>query len=138
MRIRLAQLGDTQDIIKIMGRLSDSPELTFEKRRAVFDVRQGSIETYVIVDASRVIGTGSIVYEKKFSHAGDYEARITDVVIAEEYCHQGHGTALVEFLIQQAKAACYKVTLVCKPELVNFYRLCSMKESGNVEMEVRF
>lgn len=138
MRIRLAQLGDTQDIIKIMSRLSDSPELTFEKRRAVFDVRQGSIETYVMVDGAKVIGTGSIVYEKKFSHGGQYEGKISDVVIAEEYEKQGHGTTLVEFLIQQASVTCYKVTLNCKKELVNFYRLCGMRESGNVEMEVRF
>lgn len=138
MRIRLAQLGDTQEIVKLMARLSHSPELTFEKRRSTFDVRQGSIETYVMLDGAHVIGTGSIVYEKKFSHDGAYEARISDVVIDEKYSGQGHGTTLVEFLIQQANAACYKVTLVCKPELINFYRLCGMRESGNVEMEVRF
>lgn len=69
-----------------------------------------------------VIGTTTLLVEKKFIHRGGLVGHIEDVAVANGYQGRGVGSSLVEAAVRRAKEiGCYKCILDCRPELVGFY-----------------
>ncbi len=69
-----------------------------------------------------VVGTATLLIEKKFIHQGGLVGHIEDVVVHQTMRHRGIGTAMVKHLTEVARAAgCYKAILNCFPQLVPFY-----------------
>jgi glucosamine-phosphate N-acetyltransferase len=86
--------------------------LTPEEALPVFRERlRAGIRTYIARVDGRVIGTASLLLEKKFIHKG-----------GREHQKQGVGTALVKHITEEArKLGCYKVILNCFDHLAPFY-----------------
>ena len=83
---------------------------------------KAGIRTYVARRDGRVIGTASLLVERKFIHRGGLVGHVEDVAVHQGYQRQGIGTALVAHATQEAKKlGCYKVILNCFEHLVPFY-----------------
>lgn len=97
--------------------------LTTEEAAQVFHQRlRNSIHTYVALVGDRVIGTASLLVERKFIHKGNHVAHVEDVAVHPSHRKAGVGAALIEHLIAEAKRyGCYKVILNCHERLVPFY-----------------
>lgn len=73
-------------------------------------------------DRSRVVGTATVITERKYLHAGANAARIEEVAVLKSYQKQGLGKRLVQSCVEIARnQGCYKVSLCASDELVGFY-----------------
>jgi glucosamine-phosphate N-acetyltransferase len=96
--------------------------LTPAQARAVLSDRPPGSFTYVAVCDRRVVGTATLLFERKFIHAGGRVGHIEDVAVDRKYQGRGIGTTLVRHAVEQAKRlGCYKVILDCTEDLVPFY-----------------
>jgi glucosamine-phosphate N-acetyltransferase len=83
--------------------------------------RQG-IKTYVARLNGRVVGTASLLVERKFIHRGGKVGHIEDVAVDRDVQLRGIGTRLVAHATGEArKLGCYKVILDCFERLTPFY-----------------
>jgi glucosamine-phosphate N-acetyltransferase len=90
---------------------------------------QSNVLSVVVVDASGIIGYGSIMIEIKIR--GGKIGHIEDIVSGEASQRKGVGKAIVEWLTNFALAeGCYKVTLSCKQKNVGFYQKCNYQKDG--------
>jgi glucosamine-phosphate N-acetyltransferase len=92
--------------------------------------------TYVAVDTSdpgcQIVGTVSVLLEKKYIHSGGVAAFIEDVAVRKNYQGEGVGQALVEYAVEVCrKAHAYKVVLDCDDDLISFYSSCNFYRDGN-------
>ena len=84
-------------------------------------LRQG-IRTYVALCRGQVVGTASLLLERKFIHKGGLAGHIEDVAVHRDFQSRGAGTVLVGHATEEArKLGCYKVILNCSEHLVPFY-----------------
>jgi glucosamine-phosphate N-acetyltransferase len=93
--------------------------------RSVMQERQRSgAHTYVALDpaTNEVVGTASLILERKFIHRGGRTGHIEDVSVRRGYRGQGLGAALVQHAIREARRlGCYKVILNCFEQLAPLY-----------------
>ncbi len=85
-------------------------------------------ELVVAVDANSngsVIGTASLMLERKLLRGGALCGHIEDVVVCKSARGRGLGKKLVTHLVDIAKSkGCYKVILDCAENNVAFYERC--------------
>eukprot|EP00878_Enallax_costatus_P031181 GHUV01034075.1.p1 GENE.GHUV01034075.1~~GHUV01034075.1.p1 ORF type:complete len:134 (+),score=26.98 GHUV01034075.1:319-720(+) len=75
----------------------------------------------------KLVGTASLIVEKKFIHSCGKVGHIEDVVVDEAARGQKLGQRLIEELISIAKQqGCYKVILDCGEHNVPFYEKCGL------------
>ena len=87
-------------------------------------------------EAKKVVGLGTILFEKKIIHNFGTVAHIEDIVISADYQNQGLGKRIIRNLIYEAKKEkCYKIILNCTPELKAFYQKCGFEEK-NTQMAI--
>ena len=80
------------------------------------------IRTYVACAGTEVLGTASLLVERKFLHRGGLVGHIEDVAVRRDLQLQGIGTALVRHATEEARRlGCYKVILNCFEGRVGFY-----------------
>jgi len=121
--VREAGFDDIDDdFLVALASLSDVG-LTVSDAVAIFRERQqAGIRTYVARQQGRIVGTASLLMEKKFIHRGGLVGHIEDVAVHRDFQRQGIGSALVEHATEEAcKLGCYKVILNCFDRLVSFY-----------------
>ena len=77
------------------------------------------------LNEKRVIGTGSLVIERKFTRELGICGHIEDIVVSEAYRGKNLGRRLIEVLKALAQAnQCYKVILDCAQTNIEFYKKC--------------
>ena len=85
---------------------------------------------YVVVaeiDGS-VIGTASLLVERKFRHGGSAVGHIEDVAVEYSQQDKGVGMALIKHLIAIGRReGCYKVVLDCAAKNIPFYIKCGFE-----------
>tara|TARA_Y100001951_G_C11121403_1_gene172993 strand:- start:27 stop:500 length:474 start_codon:yes stop_codon:yes gene_type:complete len=92
----------------------------------------------VAVDNDVVIGTGSIIIERKFLRGGGIVGHIEDVVVDKDIRATGVGRMIVGELVEIAKSSsCYKVILNCDHNNTHFYGKCGFRWSGH-EMRIDY
>ena len=112
--------------LDVLDRLSPV-DLTPVEAIEVFKARAENtgLTTYVAVHGAQdgpVVGTASILIERKFLHSGRSAGHIEDVAVHQDWAGRGIGGHLIDALLDLARLHnCYKVTLACKPELNEFY-----------------
>lgn len=99
--------------------------LTVDQMREVMQERlRLGTRTYVAIDSAtnEVVGTASLVQERKFIHHGGRVGRIEDVSVRKGFRGQGLASALVSHALSEARRlGCYKVTLNCFEQLAPLY-----------------
>lgn len=79
-------------------------------------------QPYVALIGDEVVGTATLLLQRKFIHGGGLAARIEDVAVRRDKQRQGIGTALVQELVRVAKElGMYKITLACSEVNAGFY-----------------
>ncbi|GAX80408.1 hypothetical protein CEUSTIGMA_g7847.t1 [Chlamydomonas eustigma] len=116
--------------------VGDISDLEFEER---FNELETSRDYQVLViedtSCSRVVGTATLLIERKFIHNCGKVAHVEDVVVDDAYRGKQLGKRLIEALIQASKATgCYKVILDCSEANVSFYEKCGLKRK-EVQMD---
>ena len=147
MYIRKLQQEDVSldgDFVRILSQLSSSDNKTCDYS-VLWDQYAGQtnslpvyVHVIVAVDNDVVIGTGSIIIERKFLRGGGIVGHIEDVVVDEDIRATGAGRMIVGELVEIAKSSsCYKVILNCDHNNVAFYGKCGFRWSGN-EMRIDY
>ncbi len=107
--------------------------LDIEPAREIFRHRfRSGIKTAIALEDGVIIGTGSLVLEKKFLHGGAMAGHIEDVAVHPDCQLRGVGKAIVAFLVKLAgDFKCYKVVLACDDGLVPFYEKCGFRRAAS-------
>ena len=135
MYIRKLQKKDVVadgDFIRILSQLSASARdgLGLDSLWRQYDDQTNSLPVYthVIVavdDDDVVIGTGSIIIERKFLRGGGIVGHIEDVVVDKVTRLTGVGKMIIKRLVEIANEnSCYKVILNCSEDNIPFYDKC--------------
>ncbi|OAI48522.1 hypothetical protein AYO44_18750 [Planctomycetaceae bacterium SCGC AG-212-F19] len=97
--------------------------MTYEEALGVFQARiRAGQRTFVAKIADRVVGTATLLVERKFIHHGGLVGHIEDVAVHKDYQRRGIGTALVKYITEESrKLGCYKVILNCFENVAPFY-----------------
>lgn len=91
-----------------------------------------NIEIYVIEVNHQLLGSGTILFERKFIHNISLYAHLEDIIIKEEFQSKGYGKLLLNYLIKICKEKkCFKILLDCKNELIPFYQKCGFSLNSN-------
>jgi len=129
--------------LEILGQLTSVGHITKQHFLEQFDEMRRSPRTYyitVIVDTKldKIVGSGTLVREKKFIHQCGARGLVEDIIVDDSYRGKQLGKILLATLVEIGKAVgCYKITLNCKDELVRFYNSFGLvKESGNANFMV--
>ena len=84
----------------------------------------------------KIVGSTTLLIERKFIHQGGFVGHIEDVVVKKEFEKLGIGMKLVNSLLQVAEERkCYKTILNCEDSLKSFYERIGFKHKSN---EMRF
>ena len=87
---------------------------------------------YFISDNNVIVGTGSVLIEKKIIHGFQSVAHIEDIVIDQKHRGKKYGKHLLNYLVSVAlNKGCYKVILDCSTNNIGFYEACGFSNRGN-------
>lgn len=98
-------------------------DLSPEEALPLFHERlTAGILTYVACIGAEVVGTASLLIERKFIHRGALVGHVEDVAVRRDVQRSGIGTALMQHVTAEARRrGCYKVILNCLDDRVGFY-----------------
>lgn len=140
--IREAKPDDYYSHIELYQQLStlDPAILTQEMYNEFLDSLNDNHKIFVLYDAeaNEVIGTGTLLIERKIIHNLNKVGHIEDIVIDSRYRGHGLGKLIVQYITRYANArGCYKVILNCKDENTKFYEKNGFIRKGT-EMTIYF
>ena len=79
-------------------------------------------KTFLIIVDNNIVGTGSVIIEKKISRNFKNVGHIEDIVIDKKYRGKGYGKELILYLKQFClNNNCYKIILNCEEKNKKFY-----------------
>lgn len=116
--------------IDLLRQLTECGTVTYNEFKQRFNQMKQCANTYFILviediqTTKQIIGTATLVCEKKFIRQLATRGRIEDVVVSNRFRGQQLGKLLIELLTDLArdKCHCYKISLECKDDLVGFYQ----------------
>lgn len=120
----------------LLSQLSDMDItcVTEKKSTEFFNSLDDNHQVFLLeeVATKRVIGTGTILIERKIIHKYGLVGHIEDIVLDEGYRHFGLGKIIVEHLtdICMFNKQCYKCILNCNEYNEYFYMQCGYKCNG--------
>ena len=84
--------------------------------------------TIVAEDGNSIVGTASLIVERKFRHGGSAVGHIEDVAVLHSHQHKGIGKSLIKCLLGHSRReGCYKVVLSCSSKNIPFYIKCGFR-----------
>lgn len=87
----------------------------------------------------KIVGTGMLEIEQKFIHSCALRGRVEEVVVDKEYRGKKFGKLVLAVVTALSKKLnCYKTTLECKVENIDFYNKFKYKEDPEKFMQRRF
>ena len=111
-----------------VGKINDDND---RAEKILFDIKSSPFyKIFVAVkDDGQIIGSTTLLLERKFIHDGGKVGHIEDVVTRKNYEGMGVGSALVHTALDFAKDSnCYKVILDCSRNNMRFYKNIGFKE----------
>jgi len=133
-------------VIEVLKQLTSVGNITESNFRDQFETMKSCNGTYyqtVIVDKSdgtseKIIGSATLMIERKFIHDCANRGLIEDVIVSDQYRGKSLGKLILLSLIELAKSlGCYKITLNCKDKMIPYYeRLGFVAEEGNANFLV--
>ena len=113
-----------EDISQVFILLNQLKKMDLENidRKKVWDNFSSNTSSNSIVGVydNKIVAYGSVVIENKIR--GEIAGHIEDIVVDEEVRGKMLGVLLIKELVEVAKRkGCYRITLFCKEELINFY-----------------
>jgi glucosamine-phosphate N-acetyltransferase len=130
---RLLQRDDClKGYIDLLGQLTKVTQDndSFQKQ---FDSLNGDYIIIIAEDSKKgaIIGTGTLLIEKKFIRNFSAVGHIEDIVVDSNLRRCGVGLTIVQTLAELSKRlGCYKSILDCGEEYKEFYEQCGFTEKG--------
>jgi ribosomal protein S18 acetylase RimI-like enzyme len=114
--IRIAELADLAAVLQIYAQpaVDDGDTLPADAARALFQKFSAypSYHLYVACLDTDVVGSFALLVMDNLAHLGRPSAVVEDVAVDPQFQRRGVGRQMIEFAMEQAKAAgCYKLTL---------------------------
>ena len=128
------RLLTNRDYVSYLLLIRDFRETTFTEEQfySTLDDISKTSDIIVIEEDGELIATATIFYETKFIHNISKVGHIEDVCIKKTHRGKKLGKQLITYMATLAKEkGCYKVTLYCEDNNVDFYRKCNFKCVGN-------
>jgi len=84
------------------------------------------------IEKNKVIGSGTIIIERKIIHNFKNVGHIEDIVVDNNYRGAGLGKMIINYLLDFAeKNNCYKTILTCSNENIGFYEKFGFTKKDN-------
>ncbi|KAJ0103921.1 hypothetical protein J7T55_004246 [Diaporthe amygdali] len=119
------------DCLRVLTWVGD---LTEEEWNSRFDEMFRAAGTYYLLALEyegRIVGTGSLVVERKFIHNRGLVGHVEEIAISKELQGKGLGLKMIQALDSIGKnVGCYKNILNCGPQNEPFYVKCGYYNSG--------
>ncbi|KAJ5670663.1 Acyl-CoA N-acyltransferase [Penicillium sp. IBT 18751x] len=120
------------DVLRVLTTVGDISEEAWNKR---FDwIRSRNDEYYLLVVCDgddRVVGTGSLIVERKFIHSLGMVGHIEDIAVEKNQQGKKLGLRIIQALdYVAAQVGCYKSILDCSEANEGFYVKCGFKRAG--------
>lgn len=133
VNLRKLRKGDSVegycDVLSCLTSVGSFSQAEFDAQLCKIEQCGGHI--WILEDAGRIIGTGTLLVEPKFIHSCGNAGHIEDVVIHRDYQGKGYGRLLIEQLLTCAKdMGCYKVILDCREHVEAFYEKMGFEKRG--------
>ena len=128
----------------LLGQLTRTGDVTKERFEAQFDAMKqcpGIHYIMVIEDVNNavIVGSGTLVVERKFTHNTALRGRVEDIVVHSNYRGRHLGNLIVETAtVLSQKVGCYKTSLDCLPSLKPFYEKFEFENTSIIFMSRRF
>ena len=122
------------DYFQFLSLLRDFRETTFteEQFQTILDTILLTSDMIVIEEGGELVACGTLLYETKFIHNISKVGHMEDICIKKGHRGKQLGRQLIAYMVNVAKEkGCYKVTLYCEEDNVEFYRKCHFKSVGN-------
>ncbi|KAI5148948.1 glucosamine-phosphate N-acetyltransferase [Nematocida ausubeli] len=132
--IRKLQKEDLNEkYFTLLSTLTEAPlpsKADIDKMYRYMQKHKDTYNVFVVVSPEgSVVGSGTLLVEKKFIRALGCVGHIEDIVISNECQGKGLGRKLITFLADKAKSRkCYKVILACSEENQKFYEKCGFSK----------
>ncbi|OCL08352.1 acyl-CoA N-acyltransferase [Glonium stellatum] len=124
------------DVLRDLAHVGDITEEQWTERYDWMSKCNGTYFVLVIVDKNReggkIVGTGTLVVEKKFLYKLGTQGHIEDVAVAVGEQGKKFGVRLLQgldFIAEQV--GCYKTILDCSQEKEGFYVKCGYGKAGS-------
>ena len=124
---RKIKKSDLNDVFALLNQLKkiDTSDLDLDNSWDKFIQNNSSNSIVGIID-NKIIAYGSIIIENKIR--GEVAGHIEDIVVDTEVRGKMIGVKLINELIEIGKKNnCYRITLFCKENLINFYSRSGFK-----------
>ena len=129
MNLRLLQQNDYNDFFKLINDFRET-SFSYDDFNNLLETQKHT-EIYILEINNKIIGSGTLLYEKKFIHNISLYAHIEDIIIKKEYQGKGYGKTLLLELINICKNKnCFKILLDCQENLIKFYENCGFQNKG--------
>lgn len=129
-----------QGFFETLASLGEVSSLPYDQVTRYFrDMMRSPFQsTYVMInDVGDVVGTATLLMERKFLHDGGLVAHIEDVAVRKGFRVQGIGRALIQHVIAEARTAgCYKAILNCSSAVAPFYERSGFYENSEICMRI--
>ena len=123
-------LDDYYNLIKQL--VSD---INYDKKKLLDYFKSNNKKIYLLIKDNKIVGTGSLLIEKKIYHNFRNVSHIEDIVIDSNFRGKKYGKELIKNLVDISynDFNCYKVILNCFCKNIKFYEKCGFSNK-NVEM----
>ncbi|KAF1989137.1 putative glucosamine-phosphate N-acetyltransferase [Aulographum hederae CBS 113979] len=121
------------DVLRVLTTVGDVSEEAFGERFDWFkNSAGGGYYVLVVLDAQeKIVGTGTLVVERKFIHNLGLVGHIEDIAVAKDQQGKKLGLRIIQALDYVAeKTGCYKSILDCSEANEGFYVKCGFKRAG--------
>ncbi|RAH76660.1 glucosamine 6-phosphate acetyltransferase [Aspergillus japonicus CBS 114.51] len=120
------------DVLRVLTTVGDITAAQWDARYDWISARNDEYYLLVICDgAGRIVGTGSLIVERKFIHQLGMVGHIEDIAVDKDQQGKKLGLRLIQALDFVAeKVGCYKTILDCSESNEGFYLKCGFKRAG--------
>jgi len=130
LHFRTLQHGD---YLSYLALIRDFRETSFTEEQfwSTLDTIAKTSDIIVMEEDGQLIACGTLLYETKFIHNISKVGHMEDVCIKKEHRGKQLGKQLIAYMVDVAKEkGCYKVTLYCEEDNVEFYKKCNFTRTG--------
>jgi len=120
------------DCLRVLTAVGDITEEQWNDRYDYIEQQiKGTYYLLVIDDGTRVVGTGTLMVERKFIHNLGLVGHVEDIAVAKDQQGKKLGLKLIQALdYVAAHVGCYKTILDCSEANEGFYVKCGFKRAG--------
>ncbi|OOF93493.1 hypothetical protein ASPCADRAFT_209452 [Aspergillus carbonarius ITEM 5010] len=120
------------DVLRVLTTVGDITEEQWNQRYDWISSRNDEYYLLVVCDGEdRIVGTGSLIVERKFIHSLGMVGHIEDIAVEKNQQGKKLGLRIIQALdFVAAKVGCYKSILDCSETNEGFYLKCGFKRAG--------